>query len=278
MSMNNFAISKEAYEGLNNTQHVLGHGLEMNEMEGIWVAWETDPEAVSAALPPALQFAAPIIMAYVVKCDTEFAGAYNEACMIVPCAFEGRPGGYQMSLLLEGKGAPMAFCMGREMAGMPKKFCDAVNVSKDGDVVQANIVKDGITVLDASVKLGQYNTPAGEQMFGGNEPGNVSRADIFLLKYNTEQADDGHMYFDNGRVLVTSGATAYEHWTPGTAELALKPCENAPWVSFPVKQVLGAGYGKFAMKEFTTEKIGEFDAEANMPWLLRARYDDGLLK
>lgn len=278
MTTNGFAMPKEAYEGLFAKEHILGHGLEMNEMEGIWLAWETDPEAVAAALPPALQFAAPIVMAYVVKCNTEFAGAYDEACMIVPCAFEGRPGGYQVSILLEGEGAPMAAFMGREMAGMPKKFCDAIDVAKDGDLVRATIVKDGVTVLDAKVKLGEYNTPAGNDLFGAYEPGNVSRADTFLLKYNTEQADDGHMYFDNGRVLVTSGATVYDHWTHGTAELALTPCKNAPWASLPVKQVLAAGFGKFTMDKFVTEKIGEFDAHATMPWLMPARYDEGLTK
>lgn len=276
MSQNAFCLSEDNYKTLFGKDHILGHGLEMNEMEGIWLAWETDPEAVAAALPPALQFAAPIVMAYVVKCDTEFAGAYDEACMIVPCAYEGRPGGYQMSILLEGEGAPMASCMGREMAGMPKKSCDAIDVVKDGDSVHATIVKDGVVVLDAKVRLGQYNTPAGKDLFGANEPGNVARADTFLLKYNTEQAEDGHMYFDDGRVLVTSGATEYEHWMPGSAELTLTPCENAPWASLPVKQVLAAGFGKFKMDQFITEKIGEFDAEATMPWLLRARYDKGL--
>lgn len=278
MTANSFVISEETYKSLFSKDHILGHGLEMNEMEGIWLAWETDPEAVAAALPPALQFAAPIVMAYVVRCDTEFAGAYDEASMIVPCTYEGHSGGYQMSLLLEGEGAPMAFCMGREMAGMPKKACDAIDVVKNGDSVRATIVKDGITMLDASVKLGEYNTPAGNNLFGAYEPGNESRDNTFLLKYNTEQAEDGHMYFDNGRVLVTRGTKVYEHWTPGTAEIALAPCENAPWASLPVKQVLASGFGKFTIDRFSTEELGKFDANANMPWLLRARYDEGLLK
>lgn len=276
MPKNTFAMTPEEYAALYTGDHIIKHGLEMNMMEGIWLAWETDPEAVAAALPPVLQFAAPIVMAYIVKADTEFAGAYNEACMIVPCAYEGRPGAIQLSILLEGPGAPMASCMGREMAGMPKKACDSIIVEKNGDTAHGAIIKDGVTLLDCSLKLGSYNTPAGEQMFGANVPGNVVKNDTFLLKYDLEQADDGHMYFDNGRVLVTHSNSEYEYWMPASAEVTLTPCNNAPWASLPVKQVLAAGFGKYKMDGFTTERIGDMDTEENMPWLLKARYDDKL--
>ena len=130
------------------------------------------------------------------------------------------------------------------------------------------IIKDGVTLLDCSLKLGSYNTPAGEQMFGANVPGNVVKNDTFLLKYDLVQADDGHMYFDNGRVLVTHSNSEYEYWMPATAEVTLTPCNNAPWASLPVKQVLAAGFGKYKMDGFTTERIGDMDTEENMPWLL----------
>lgn len=128
--------------------------------------------------------------------------------------------------------------MGREMAGMPKKACDSIIVEKNGDTAHGAIIKDGVTLLDCSLKLGSYNTPAGEQMFGANVPGNVVKNDTFLLKYDLEQADDGHMYFDNGRVLVTHSNSEYEYWMPATAEVTLTPCNNAPWASLPVNKCL----------------------------------------
>lgn len=121
MAKNAFAMTPEEYAALYTGNHIIKHGLEMNMMEGIWLAWETDPQAVTAALPPVLQFAAPIVMTYIVKADTEFAGAYNEACMIVPCAYEGRPGAIQLSILLEGPGAPWHLVWAAKWRVCPRK-------------------------------------------------------------------------------------------------------------------------------------------------------------
>ena len=275
--MTAFQLTPEEYARQFEGDAVLKTGLVMDDMDGVWLAWETDPTAVQAMLPPAMDFAAPIVMSYLVNADTKFAGPYNEAALIIPCVYNGEPGAILQSLLLEGPGAPQALYFGREMAGMPKKICDAVNVEIGKTAASASIVKDGIKILDAKLELGAYNTPAGEQFFGANVPGvETHGGKTFLMKYNLEQYDDGHMGFENGRVLVTESDTKYETWTPATATIELAECENAPWASLPVKQVLAAGVGKYSMYNFVTYKVGEFDLDANMPYLLRARFDSGL--
>ena len=61
-----FYLTQDEYKKLYSDGAIFNTGLEMNEMEGIWLAWETDPEAIKALLPPALGFVAPVVMTYIV--------------------------------------------------------------------------------------------------------------------------------------------------------------------------------------------------------------------
>ncbi|MDO4400214.1 MAG: acetoacetate decarboxylase family protein [Coriobacteriia bacterium] len=275
--MTTFQLSPEEFARQYADDGILKNGLVMDDMEGIWLAWATDPAAVQAMLPPAVEFAAPVVLSYIVKADTKFAGTYNEAAMIIPCVYQGKPSAILQSLLLCGPGAYQALYFGREMAGMPKKICDDVIVELGEETASATIVKSGVEVLKCQLKIGEYNTPAGNEMFGANVPGQPFHQDSFLMKFNLEQYDDGHIGFENGRMLVTENDTCYEYWKPATAEIQLTECADAPWASLPVAQVLAAGVGKYSMYNFITYKIGEFDAEENAPYLLRARFDSKLL-
>lgn len=277
MSECKFQFSEEEMKALAAEGTIMQKGLVMDEMEGIWLAWETYPEAVQALLPPVLGFAAPVIMTYIVKANTEFGGAYNEAALMVLCHHEGKPGAYLQSILLEGPAAPQAAFLGREMAGMPKKICDSISLSEEDGRAHARIVKSGSLVLECDVELGEYNTPAGNEVFAGNVVGEkVHGGFTYLIKGNLEQAEDGHMFFENGRLLSTESDSLYERWTPGTASVTLHECEDAPWASLPVRQVLAAGWGKYSMFNFTTSKVCDIDIEENLPYLLRARYDKEL--
>lgn len=273
----NFAFTDEEYSRQYSDRGILKNGLVMDEMEGIWLAWETEPEAVQALLPDTLDFIAPVVMSYIVKADTAFAGAYNEAALIVMAAHDGVPGGYLQSILLEGPGAPQAEYLGREMAGMPKKLCDAIVVENDGATAHASITKSGVTLLDCTVDLGEYNTPAGNEVFGDHIVGETVPGGLtYLIKYNLEQYPDGHMGFENGRLLTTSNDTRYETWTPGTASITLTDCPDAPWASLPVKTVLAGGFGKYSMFNFTTEKVCDIDIDRNIKALLKTRFDSRL--
>lgn len=272
-----FYLTQDEYKKLYSDGAIFNTGLEMNEMKGIWLAWETDPEAIKALLPPALGFVAPVVMTYIVNANTKFAGTYNEVALLLMCQHQGMPAGYLQSMFVEGPGASQAAFFGREMAGMPKKICDSIVIDKDGDNASASVSKNGTTFLECTVKLGEYNTPAGNEIFAGNIVGEVVHGGLtYLMKYNLEQAEDGHMYFDNGRILTTESDTLYETWTPGTATITLTDNENSPWASLPVNQVLAAGFGKYSMFNFTTKKVGDFDVEENIPYLLRARFDSPL--
>ena len=186
------------------------------------------------------------------------------------------PAGYLQSMFVEGPGASQAAFFGREMAGMPKKICDSIVIDKDGDNASASVSKNGTTFLECTVKLGEYNTPAGNEIFAGNIVGEVVHGGLtYLMKYNLEQAEDGHMYFDNGRILTTESDTLYETWTPGTATITLTDNENSPWASLPVNRARCRIRQVFDV-QLHHKKVGDFDVEENMPYLLRARFDSPL--
>ena len=67
-----FYLTQDEYKKLYSDGAIFNTGLEMNEMEGIWLAWETDPEAIKALLPPALGFVAPVVMTYIVNANTKW--------------------------------------------------------------------------------------------------------------------------------------------------------------------------------------------------------------
>ena len=77
-----FYLTQDEYKKLYSDGAIFNTGLEMNEMKGIWLAWETDPEAIKALLPPALGFVAPVVMTYIVNANTKFAGTYNEVALL----------------------------------------------------------------------------------------------------------------------------------------------------------------------------------------------------
>ena len=269
-----FSLTPAEFEKQYTGTALLKTGLIMDDMEGIWLAWQTDQSAIEAALPPCLEFAAPVAMTYITQVDTGFAGPYREAALIVPCHYGDVYGAYMQSILLEGPGAPQATIFGREMAGMPKKICDSVSVELEGDIAKGRIVKDGVNVLETVVKLGEYNTPAGNEIFAGRVAGAALPNDnTFLVKYDLEQAEDGHMFFTNGRLSTTDNITKWSSWTPGTAEITLNDCPNAPWSSLPVRAILAAGYGKFSMTDFSTREIAKIDIDENIRYLLPARYE-----
>jgi len=278
MSDLTFQMTDGEYKSLFKQDKTLGHGLTMDDMEGVWLAWETDPKALEAVLPPIFGYVAPIVMCYVMKCGTTFTAAYDEACTIVLASYKGEPAALQTSMLLCGDGAPQAAFLGREMAGMPKKICDDISVTRDGDSAHATIVKDGVTILSCALELGAYNTLGGDQVFTDWADGAVIPSATWLPKFNLEQYEDGHMGFENGRLLKTVAQSFYETWIPATAEITLQSCENAPWGCLPVRTVIAGGYAKYAMRGFRTFKIDDVDAQKLAPYMLRPRYDAALFE
>ena len=96
---------------------------QMDNCEGLFASWATDPAALKAVLPEPLAMMAPVVTVYSVNVyDANFASPYREAALIIPVLCNGTPGLYPVSFMLEG--ADNAVFVGRDQLGMPKKNAD----------------------------------------------------------------------------------------------------------------------------------------------------------
>ena len=274
--MNNisFLLTPEEIKTYQAKGTTFGDGLKMDQEEGIFVAWVSNPEKVQKILPPPLKMLAPVATVYINNIDgTNFSTAYREACLIIPVLYNDAPGAYLVSLFVHGPGGAQAAFLGREMAGLPKKFADNISLTRVGDTVKAYVEKDGVRFIDVDMEIGAYNTPDAEQVFAGNKSGAVVGGDSYFIKFDLEQDETGKMNFSNSRINMSTSKTLYHEWLPSSAKVTLQPAANAPWSELEVVQVLGAGYAKYGMYDFVTSELGKLNTEEVMPYLITARYD-----
>ncbi|NTW42794.1 MAG: acetoacetate decarboxylase family protein [Cellulomonadaceae bacterium] len=213
--MNSYRMTDEEVLAMRAPGSTLDDGLKMEREEGIFVTWITDPEKVQAIIPPPLTMVAPAVTTYIVNIDgTNFGPAYREAALLVPVSYEGTVGMYLVSLFVQGLGAEQAALLGREMAGLPKKFADTVRVDRIEDTVHAYAERGGVRVVDVTARIGEYNTPDALQIFGGNTAGARVPGESFFFKVDLDQIEDGSLQFTRGRLTQATSATVYDEWLP----------------------------------------------------------------
>jgi acetoacetate decarboxylase len=255
-------------------QYLKGGAL-LNQ-EGIYVGWETTPEAIKDALPPCLTPGdKPYIFSYIVyNHDTTFSPAYMEAGIGHPCSYNGIPGLYFFSFFLSGDGALMGTFMGRDGYGIPKKIAEDIQITRDGDEVKAHIVRNGIKLMDVNIDLTkEYNSTACSEVIGMHKPGDESCGGAFFFKYDINQTDNFDSSFSNLRIVQNFTQCEYKQWEPGSVEIAMQPSMNDPWSSFEVVRPLGASYAVNSQK---VEKSDVYPVEYSdeiMATLITGRYD-----
>lgn len=275
-----FVLTQEEYKHSLAKGTVLGSGCKMDNVEGVSLVWATNPETIKKILPPPLQMAAPLVIAYISNLDgTNYGPGYNEAGVFVPVIYQKSPGAYFVSAVLDvnGAGTPMAAFLGRESCGMPKKLVDKISLTRVGDSVKAYVEKDGIRIIDVNMEIGAYNTPDAQAVFGGIQPGAVVPGATYFTKVDLDAEENGALTFSNARLLLGGMKTRYKEWLPGAAEVTLQPHANVPWAELAVGKVLGAGYGKSSWGEFSTAEVAKLNTEEVMPYLLIGKYDIDLI-
>jgi hypothetical protein len=144
---------------------------EMNNEEGLYLCWETDPAVARHVLPPPLKLLDPehpMVMVYVVNIrEPTFGPWYMEAAMMLLCSYDQTAGVYMLNLQLSGPGAPTGMCSGREFSGLPKKLCERIVVERTDDCARAFIEAKGKRIFDVDVELGAYNDPLAAQVYSG---------------------------------------------------------------------------------------------------------------
>lgn len=111
---------------------------EMNNEEGLYLCWETDPVVARRVLPPPLTLfnpEHPVVMVYVVNIrEPTFGPWYMEGGIMLLSSYGGIAGGYFLNLQLSGPGAAMGMCSGREFSGLPKKMCERIVVERTDEL------------------------------------------------------------------------------------------------------------------------------------------------
>jgi acetoacetate decarboxylase len=220
----------------------------LNNQEGLWIQWETDPAAARRVLPPPLDLfepAHPIAMVYVVNIrEPTFAPWYMEGGLSLLCRYGEIVGGYFLNLQLSGPGALMGICGGREGSGLPKKMCERIVVERNGDWASALIERKGRRIFSVEVEMGGYNDPLMEVMRKDYGPGYQERGAALLFQYELEKAPEGHNTFSNMRLVHYDSVTDIQTWEPARIKsLHMEPSLDDPWAELVVVKLLGAGYG-----------------------------------
>ncbi|MEG2176760.1 MAG: acetoacetate decarboxylase family protein [Oscillibacter sp.] len=247
----------------------------MDEQEGLYLAYLTDPAAIARILPPPLTpFSMPVVTLSVCHIHKPtFADDYYEAILGVYCTYGKTLGLYPISLVLGGPGAEMAVQCGRDNGSIPKKLGAEFVIRRSGSHVTAGVTRRGTQLVDISMELGHYNSPlthalyqapaAGKQVFGGG----------FYFHFDRQPTENGVSHFMNGALLQNLCEYNYKTWEPGFADLKLQSSVDDPWAELPINTIVGGAYSENSLLVHKLSMAEHLNAEDIVPYLLTGRYD-----
>jgi len=258
---------------------------EMNNLEGLYITWETDPAAARRVLPPPLDLddpAHPIASVYVVNIrEPTFAPWYMEGGLALSCRYGETLGIYFLNLQLSGPGAQMALCSGRETAGLPKKMCERIVVERNGDWASALIERKGRRIFSVEVEMGGYNDPRMEAMHKDYRQGYQERGTCMLFQYERGQGPGGRMTFPKMQLINYDSITDVQTWEPACIKsLQMEPSLDDPWAELAVVKPLGAGYSVNSNRVAGISTLAEFEgdeADSLISYLFSGRWDRSTL-
>ena len=247
----------------------------MDNQEGVYISYLTDPAAIARILPPPLiPFSMPVVTLSICHVNNPtFADDYYEAILGVYATYGTSLGLYATGLVLGGPGAEMAVQCGRDNGSIPKKLGAEFVIRRDGDLVTAGVTRRGTQLVDVSMKLGEYNSPlmaplyqfpaAEKHVFGGG----------FYFHFDRMPDEAGVSHFVNGALLMNQCEYNYKSWEPGTVALNLKSSVDDPWAELPINTIIGGAYSKNSLLVHKLNLMEKLDADEITPYLLTGRYD-----
>ena len=247
----------------------------MDNQEGLYISYLTDPAAIAKILPPPLKpFSLPVVTISICHVNNPtFADDYYEAILGVYATYGKSLGLYTVGLVLGGPGAEMAVQCGRDNGSIPKKLGAEFVIRKNGDTITAGVTRRGTQLIEATMKLGEYNSPmtaalyqfpaAGKQTFGGG----------FYFHFDRMPDESGVSHFMNGALLMNQCEYNYQAWEPAKVSLELKSSIDDPWAELPINTIIGGGYSKNSLLVHKLNLMEKVDADEVIPYLLTGRYD-----
>lgn len=247
----------------------------MDEQEGLYMAYLTDPQAIKRLLPPPLMpFSMPVVTLSVCHIHKPtFADDYYEAILGVYATYGRTLGLYPLGLVLGGPGAEMAVQCGRDNGSIPKKLGAEFVIRRNGTKVTAEVTRRGTKLVDAGMELGQYNSPLTHALYQAPEPGKKTFGGGFYYHFDRRPDKEGKAHFENGALLMNQCEYNYQSWEPGFVNLDLKSSIDDPWAELPIHTIIGGAYSKNSLLVHKLNLAEELDAEAIVPYLLSGWYD-----
>ena len=250
----------------------------MGDEKGLYFTFRSDLAAISQVLPTPLEPAFPLVSGYVVEINKPaFCAPYKEAMIGVYTNYNGQIGLFPVAFLLSGPGAVDATVGGRERFGLPKKICeseDCIRIDRDGSRARAVVCRYGVTLLDVSIKLGQYNNPMAGMCYQGNEPGGKSGGMSFYAQPVIAPDGSGYDVFQQINLYTNIAEYTYRTWEQGEVTVRLQSSENDAWGHFPVFENMGGAFSEndIEMKDLQLAEV--IPAAGNIEKLLVTRYDN----
>ncbi|WP_348303171.1 acetoacetate decarboxylase family protein [Methanothrix sp.] len=257
-------------------------GAAMNEEEGLYIFWETDPKVARHVLPPQLELIDPEhpqVYSYFVNIrEPTFAPWYMEAGIgILGARFKEHTGLYFCNLQLSGPGAQMGLLSGREMSGLPKKMCEKIVVERNDDIAHVVVEAKGRRIFEAEIEIGSYNEPLMEAGFADLVPGASADGYCFLFKYDICSGKDDNVILQNATLLGYDSVTDYRSWEAASIKsISMEPSLDDPWSELVVVKPLGAAYSINSNWVRGTHALARFEEKESddlFSYLFAGRYD-----
>jgi acetoacetate decarboxylase len=197
--------------------------------EYLIITYETDPEALRAAVPEPLVPNADNLVLYewILMPDSSGFGDYTESGIVIPCTFNGEPINYTAQMYLDDE--PPISC-GREIWGFPKKYAHP-KLTVNSDTITGTLHYAGQVVAMGTMTYKWQESPGGIEAMAKGMTKTSCNLKIIpdvdgspkicqLVAYNLEN-------------ITVKGS-----WV-GPARLELVPHVNAPVADLPIKRIVG---------------------------------------
>ena len=247
----------------------------MNNQEGLYISYLTDPSAIAKILPPPLKpFSMPVVTISICHIhNPSFADDYYEAILGVYATYGKSLGLYTVGLVLGGPGAEMAVQCGRDNGSIPKKLGAEIVIRRDGDRVTAGVTRRGTQLIEASMQLGEYNSPLTGALYQFPEAGKQTFGGGFYFHFDRMPDEKGESHFQNGALLMNQCEYNYQAWEPGTVSMNLKSSIDDPWAELPINTIIGGAYSKNSLLVHKLNLVEKLEIDDIIPYLLTGRYD-----
>ena len=195
------------------------------DREYMIVAYESDPDAIRAAVPEPLvpDSSNQVFYEWIRMPDSSGFGDYTETGIAIPCSFEGKPCNFVAQMYLDDD-PPIA--AGREIWGFPKKLASP----------KLELVKDTLTgTLDYAGQRVATGKHENQSRHPAKTAASLRKLQV-LLKLIPDV--DGKPKIAQLVGLHLTEVTVKGSWS-GPARLHLVPHVNAPVADLPVRKVIG---------------------------------------